>query len=301
MDRLEAMSILLHAVEDGSLSRASRNLGLPLATVSRKVSEFEAYLNTTLFTRSAKGLMPTPAGLSFITAAKAILELVNEAERTASGEYTAPKGDLAVTAPTMFGRLHVLPVLKEFLSAYPEVDVGLVLTDRVAHFVDDQVDVALRIGNLPDSALTATRLGSVRRVVCASPAYFAQHGSPVTPDDLQYCSTITFENVSAPGVWRFYCGSTQLDAVLRSRLSVNTTDAAVDAAICGMGLARANSYQVVDHVRRGALALTLEAFEPPARPVSLIYNSHARLPLKLRAFIDFVTPRLRARLKAAAL
>jgi DNA-binding transcriptional LysR family regulator len=256
MDRLEAMSILLHAVEDGSLSKASRNLGLPLATVSRKVSELEAYLNTTLFTRSAKGLMPTPAGLSFITAAKAILELVNEAERTASGEYTAPKGDLAVTAPTMFGRLHVLPVLKEFLSAYPEVDVGLVLTDRIAHFVDDQVDVALRIGNLPDSALTATGLGSVRRVVCASPAYFAQHGSPLTPDDLRHRPAITFESVSAPGVWRFYSGSNQLDAVLRSRLSVNTTDAAVDAAIAGMGLARANSYQVVDHVRRGALALS---------------------------------------------
>jgi DNA-binding transcriptional LysR family regulator len=301
MDRIESMSILLHAVEAGSLSKASRNLRLPLATVSRKVSELEAHLNTTLFTRSAKGLMPTPAGLSFITAAKAILELVNEAERTASGEYTAPKGDLAVTAPTMFGRLHVLPVLKEFLSTYPEVDVGLVLTDRVAHFVDDQVDVALRIGNLPDSALTATRLGSVRRVVCASPAYFAQYGSPLTPEDLQHRPTITFESVSAPGVWRFYSGSNQLDAVLRSRLSVNTIDAAVDAAIAGMGLARANSYQIVDHVRRGALALTLEAFEPPPRPVNLIYNSHARLPLKLRAFIDFVTPRLRARLKAAAL
>jgi DNA-binding transcriptional LysR family regulator len=297
MDRVEAMSILLHAVEAGSLSKASRNLRLPLATVSRKVSELEAHLNTTLFTRSAKGLMPTPAGLSFITAAKAILELVNEAERTASGEYTAPKGDLVVTAPTMFGRLHVLPVLREFLSAYPEVDVGLVLTDRIAHFVDDQVDVALRIGDLPDSALTATRLGSVRRVVCGSPTYFAQHGSPVTPDDLQYRPTITFESVSAPGVWRFYSGSKQLD----SRLSVNTTDAAVDAAIAGIGLARANSYQVVDHVQRGALALALEAFEPPPRPVNLIYNSHTRLPLKLRAFIDFVTARLRARLKAAAL
>src|SRR4029077_9802311 len=142
-------------------------------------------------------LVPTPAGLSFITAAKAILELMNDAERTASGEYTAPRGDLAVTAPTMFGRLHVLPVLKEFLSTYPEVDVGLVLTDRVAHFVDDQVDVALRIGNLPDSALTATRLGPVLRVFCASPAYFAQHGSPLTPNDLQHRPTITFESDSA--------------------------------------------------------------------------------------------------------
>ena len=301
MDRVEAMSIVLHAVEAGSLSKASRNLGLPLATVSRKISELEAHLNTTLFTRSAKGLMPTPAGHSFITAARAILELVNEAERTASGEYTAPKGDLAVSAPTMFGRLHVLPVLKDFLNAYPEVDIGLVLTDRIAHFVDDQVDVALRIGHLPDSALTAIRLGSVRRVVCASPDYFAQHGAPVTPDDLQYRPAITFENVSAPGVWHFYSGGIQFDTALRSRLSVNTTDAAIDAAIAGMGLARANSYQIVDHVRRGALVLTLEAFEPPPRPVSLIYNSHARLPLKLRAFIDFVTPRLRARLKDATL
>jgi DNA-binding transcriptional LysR family regulator len=135
MDRVEAMSILVHAGEAGSLSKASRTLRLPLATVSRKVSGLEAHLNTTLFTRSAKGLTPTPACHSFITTAKAILEQVNEAERIASGEYTAPKGDLAVTAPTMFGRLHVLSVLKDFLSAYPEVDVGLVLTDRIAHFV----------------------------------------------------------------------------------------------------------------------------------------------------------------------
>src|SRR6202041_4149561 len=120
-------------------------------------------------------------------------------------------------------------------------------------------------GDLPDSALTATRLGSVRRVVCASPAYFARYGCPLTPGDLQHRSAITFESVSAPGVWRFYSGGNPLDAVLRSRLSVNTTDAAVDAAIAGMGLARANSYQVVDHVRRGALGVTLEAFVTPAR------------------------------------
>jgi DNA-binding transcriptional LysR family regulator len=301
MDRVEAMSILLHAVEAGSLSKASRTLGLPLATVSRKISELEAHLNTTLFTRSAKGLIPTPAGQSFITAAKTILELLNEAERTASGEYTAPKGDLAVTAPTMFGRLHVLPVLKDFLNAYPDVDVGLLLSDRIAHVVNDQVDVALRIGDLADSGLTAVGVGSVRRVVCASPAYFAEHGSPMTPGELQRHQAITFESVSAPGVWRFDSGGNQIDALLRSRLSVNTTDAAIAAAIAGMGLARANSYQVVEHVRQGALALTLEAFEPSPRPVHLIYNSQARLPLKLRAFIDFVTPRLRARLKAAAL
>ncbi len=301
MDRVEAMKILLQAVEAGSLSKASRSLGLPLATVSRKVSELEAHLNASLLTRSAHGLTPTPAGRSFITAAKAILEQLNEAERAASGEYTAPRGDLAVTAPVMFGRLHLLPVVTEFLGAYPDVDVGLVLTDRIAHLVDDQVDMALRIGELPDSALTASRLGSVRRVVCASPAYLAKRGRPATPGDLGQHDAISSESVNAPGAWRFEASGAEIAVALRSRLSVNTVEAAIDAAVAGMGLARAMSYQVVQHIRQGTLEIALEAFEPPPRPVHLVYNAQSRLPLKLRAFVDFVGPRLRERLRDAAL
>ena len=169
LDRLEAMSILLQAVEAGSLSETSRRLGVPLATVSRKVSELENHLKATLVIRSAKGLELTPTGRSYVTAARAILEQLTEAERAAAGEYTEPRGDLVVTAPIVFGRLHVLPAVTRFLNAYPKVAVGLVLTDRVMHFPDDQVDVALRIGALPDSSLIATRLGTVRHVVCASP------------------------------------------------------------------------------------------------------------------------------------
>jgi DNA-binding transcriptional LysR family regulator len=186
------MSVLLAAAESGSLSKASRNLRLPLATVSRKVAELEAHLNATLLIRSARGLELTPAGRSYVTAAKAILEQVTEAERAAAGEYTEPKGDLVVTAPIMFGRMHVLPVVTRFLAAYPEVSVGLVMTDRVAHFLDDQVDVALRIGPLPDSSLIATRLGTVRHVICASPDYLAANGIPSTPDDLARHSVISF-------------------------------------------------------------------------------------------------------------
>ena len=159
LDRLDAMSMLLSAVESGSLSKASRKLGLPLATVSRKVAELESHLNASLLIRSSRGLELTPAGRSYVTAARAILEQLTEAERAAAGEYMEPKGDLVVTAPTMFGRLHVLPVVTQFLAAYPDVAVGLALTDRVAHFLDDQVDVALRIGALPDSSLISTRLG----------------------------------------------------------------------------------------------------------------------------------------------
>jgi len=295
------MSVLLAAVESGSLSKASRRLRLPLATVSRKVAELEAHLNATLLIRSAKGLELTPVGRSYVTSAKAILEQLNEAERAAAGEYMEPRGDLTVTAPIMFGRMHVLPTVAGFLSAFPDVAVELVLTDRITHFVDDQVDVALRIGALPDSGLIATRLGTVRRLICASPDYLATHGAPATPDDLARHSVVSFRTVSSATTWTFEADGAEIAATFRSRLSVNTIDAAIDAGLCGFGLIRANSYQVVNHVRGDRLAVVLEAFEPSPLPVHLVYDKQSRLPLKLRAFIDFMAPRLRERLTQAAL
>jgi DNA-binding transcriptional LysR family regulator len=301
MDRLEAMSLLLSAVESGSLSKASQHLGLPLATVSRKVAELENHLKATLLIRSAKGLELTPTGRSYVTAAKAILEQLTEAERAAAGEYTEPKGDLVVTAPTMFGRLHALPVVTRFLDAYPEVSVALVLTDRVTHFLDDQVDVALRIGALPDSSLVATRLGTVRHVVCASPDYLAANGTPMTLDDLARHSVISFQSTSALSTWDFQVDGAEVAASFRSRLGVNAIDAAIEAALSGAGLVRAVSYQVVDHVRSGRMTVVLDAFAPPPRPVHLVYDKQNRLPLKLRACVDFVVPRLRERIEGAAL
>lgn len=301
MDRLDAMSVLLSAVESGSLSKASRTLGLPLATVSRKVAELEEHLKATLLIRSARGLELTPTGRAYVTAAKAILEQVTEAERAAAGEYTEPRGDLVVTAPVMLGRLQVLPVVTRFLNAYPEVAVALVFTDRVAHFLDDQVDVALRIGALPDSALIATALGTVRHVVCASPDYLATHGTPATPGDLARHSVISFQSVSALSTWDFHADGTEITASFRSRLSVNTVDAAIEAALSGAGLVHAVSYQVVDHVRTGRLAVVLDDFAPPPRPVHLVYDRQNRLPLKLRAFVDFAVPRLRESIAHAAL
>ena len=293
--------MLLAAVEAGSLSKASRTLGLSLATVSRKVSELEGHLKADLLVRSAKGLELTPAGRSYVTAARAILEQLGEAERTAAGEYTTPKGELVVTAPTLFGQLHILPVVTGFLAAFPEVGVELMLTDRVTHFLDDGVDVALRIGNLPDSGLIATRLGTVRRVVCASPAYLAARMPPAVPEDLARHEVITFGSVSAAGAWTFRCGGAEVVAPFRSRLSVSTIEAAIDAGLAGTGVIRALSYQVVEFVRDGRLRLLLQEFEPLPRPVHLVYDKQNRLPLKLRAFVDFAVPRLRDRLIAAAL
>lgn len=295
------MSVLLAAVESGSLSKASKKLGLPLATVSRKVGELEEHLKASLLIRSAKGLELTPTGRTFITAAKAILEQLNEAERTAAGEYTEPKGDLVVTAPIMFGRLHVLPIVTKFLDAFPDVAVGLMMTDRVAHFPDDQIDVALRIGSLPDSSLVATRLGEVRHLVCASPEYLAANGTPLTPQDLVRHKVVSFESVAAMTSWTFQTEGTGLTVRFRSRLSVNTIEAAIDAGVAGAGIIRAVSYQVADCVRAGQLVVVLATFEPALRPVHLVYAGQNRLPLKLRAFIDFVAPRLRERLALALL
>jgi DNA-binding transcriptional LysR family regulator len=301
MDRLDAMNVMLTAVECGSLSKASRKLGQPLATVSRKVSELENHLKADLLIRSSRGLELTPAGRTYITLAKTILEQLNEAERAAAGEYTEPKGDLVVTAPTMFGRLHVLPVVTTFLTAFPEVSVELMLTDRVAHFLDDQVDVALRIGDLPDSSLIATGLGAVRRVTCASPAYLAARPALAVPQDLADHDVISFESVSSPTTWRYWSDGNEVAVPLRSRLSVSTIDAAIDAGLAGAGVVRSMSYQVAEYVREDLLRLLLEAYEPAPSPVHLVYDKQNRLPLKLRAFIDFVVPRLRDRLTAVAL
>ena len=301
MDRFDAMSVLLAAVEAGSLSKASRDLRLPLTTISRKVAELEAHLKATLLIRSAKGLELTPAGRSYVTAAKSIMEQLTEAERAASGEYTEPKGDLVVTAPIMFGRLHVLPIVTSFLAAFPEVSVGLVMTDHVAHFLEDQIDVAFRIGPLPDSNLISTSLGSVRHVICASPSYLAANGIPAALDDLMKHSVVSFQSTSALSTWGFESGGEEIRGTFRSRLAVNTIDAAIDAALSGAGLVRAVSYQIADHVRAGRLAIVLEAFEPKARPVHLVYDAQGRLALKLRAFIDFAVPRMRDRIANAGL
>lgn len=301
MDRFDAMSLLIAAAESGSLSKASRRLGLPLATVSRRMADLEAHLKATLLVRSSRGLELTPAGRSYLTAAKSILEQVIEAERAAAGEYLEPKGDLVVTGPSMFGRMHVLPVVTSFLAAYPDVSVGLVLTDKVTHFLDDQIDVALRIGDLPDSELVAVRLGAVRRVICASPSYLSTRGTPAGPDELSGHSVVSFESVSSTSNWKFWSDGSEFDVPFRSRLSVNTIEAAIDAGLAGSGLIRTMSYQIAEHVRRGDLQIVLSEFEPPVRPVHLVYDKKNRLPLKLRAFIDFVVPRLRERIAEAAL
>ncbi|MER8483627.1 LysR family transcriptional regulator [Mesorhizobium sp. M1322] len=299
MDRLEAMSLFVAAVEAGSLSAAGRRFGIPLATVSRKVSDLERHLKTRLLNRSTRQLTLTDAGHAYLAACRRILDEVGEAERTAAGEYSAPTGELIITAPIVFGRLHVLPVITGFLAAYPDVAIRLMLADRITQLTEEHIDLAVRIGELPDSSLVATRIGSIRRVVCASPAYLAEHGMPETPKDLAAHSCITFEGLTAPAAWTFAIGKAEVAVPIRSRLRVNTAEAAVDAAIAGVGLTRVLSYQITAAVRSGTLRTVLEAFEPQPWPVSLVHAGQGLLPVKLRAFLDFAAPRLKKRLVQA--
>lgn len=297
-DRLEAMSIVLAVVEAGSLSAASRRLGTPLATVSRKVSELEAHLKTRLFNRSGRRVSLTDAGRSYVAACRRILEDIAEAERTASGEFSAPKGNLVISAPIVFGRWHVLPIVVEFLEAYPDIDMRMVQVDRLVDLPEEHVDVAVRIGDLTDGSLISRRVGEIRRVLCGSPGYFARRGTPKRLEDLHAHDLISFETLVSAAQWTFGMGKLERTIPVRSRLVVNTAEAAIDAAIAGVGLTRVLSYQVADAVAAGQLALALEDFEPAPWPVSLVYAAQGPLPQKLRVFLDFAAPRLRSILKA---
>jgi DNA-binding transcriptional LysR family regulator len=289
------MTILLAVVDAGSLSAAARHLGMPLATVSRKVAALETHLKTRLLHRTTRQLALTEAGTAYVAACRRILEEIAEAERTATGEYATPKGELTVTASVVFGRLHIVPVVAEFLAHYPDIEINLVLTDRVLHLMDEQVDVAVRIGDLPDNSFMATRVGTVRRVVCASPRYLATHGVPRAPGDLAAHDCISFEVLESRRAWVFGTGKSTQSVPVHARLAVNTVDAAVTAATLGVGVIRVLSYQVMDALRDDALRIVLAPFEAAPLPVSLLHKGQAPLPLKLRAFLDFVTPRLRAR------
>ncbi|CAG9249467.1 LysR family transcriptional regulator [Paraburkholderia caribensis] len=299
MDRFEAMSILVTVVDAGSLSAASRKLAIPLATVSRKVNELETHLKTRLLNRTTRQLSLTEAGASYVLSCRRILEELGEAERAATGEYAAPKGSLNVTAPVVLGRLHVVPVLAEFLSLYPEIDVRLFLSDRSINLLEEHVDVAVRVGELPDSSLIAKRVGEIRVVICGSPHYLATHGTPKTPDDLTLHSSINFDGFTSPLAWTFSAGKPLQSVAIRPRLTVNTAEAAIDAAALDVGLTRVLSYQIASSVQEGRLQTVLADYEPTPMPVNLVHAGQTPVPLKLRAFLDFMSPRLEARLSVA--
>jgi DNA-binding transcriptional LysR family regulator len=296
MDRFESMSAFVAVVEAGGFSAASRKLGMPLATVSRKVSELEEQLSVQLLVRSTRNVSLTENGQQYFASCRRLLDELGEAERQVSGEYRAPKGGLVVSAPIVFGRLYLTPIIVDFLKAYPEVHIELRLADSIAHLLEEQVDIALRIGELPDSGIIAARAGEIRHVVVASPAYLKERGIPAHPRELSAHDCVTFLALHAPDEWIFKLGKRTEKYPVQSRLAVNTAEAAADAAIAGLGITRLLCYQVSKAIAERSLTLLMRDHEPIPLPVHLVYTGGRLIPQKLRAFLDFVLPRLKAKL-----
>lgn len=292
MDRIEAMSVFVAAAEEGSLSAAGRRLQMPLPSVSRKLADLEAHLGVRLMIRSTRQLTLTDAGRDYLVASREILDRVTEAERSAVGGQTSPRGELVIAAPLMFGRFHVLPVVMDLLNQFGSVNVRLVLSDTNANLLEESIDVAVRIGELPDSSLTAKQVGEVTRVVCGSPVYLKKHGMPKAPSDLRNHECVTFGGLSSSLAWSFSTSQGTIRVPVRSRLIVNTADAAVAAATNGVGIIRVLSYQVAPQFARHELIRLLKEYEPSPLPVNLLYVRQGSLPAKTRRFLELAAERL---------
>ncbi|MBL8643253.1 MAG: LysR family transcriptional regulator [Rhodospirillaceae bacterium] len=291
MDRLDAMRVLLAVVDAGSLSAGSRKLNAPLPSVSRKVADLERHLGTNLIIRTSRNLQLTDAGRDYVQAARRIIADLEEAERRASGEYETPRGLLTITMPLEFGNRYVLPVALDFVDKHPEVTLNVLSLDRTVHLVNEQVDIAIRLGDLTDSSLYAVKIGEFRLLTCASAAYLEKHGVPQHPADLENHQGIMFNDRSF--FWTFDVGGKPVEAFPRSRIEVNTAGNCVTAALNGTGIARVFDYQVADELSSGALVPILQDYAGAPGPIHIVYPRQGLLPLKVRAFIDWAAPRLR--------
>lgn len=299
MDRLDTLTVFIMVAELGSFIAAARRLDRSPAAVTRAVAALEDRLATRLLTRTTRAVALTEAGQRYLEQGRRVLADFAELESTAAVVQAAPAGLLTLTAPEMFGRLHVLPIAQDFMCEFPQIDVALLLLNRVVSYVDEGIDLGVRIAHLPDSSLRASHVGSVRRIICASPAYLAEAGEPAHPDELPRHRTIaTTGTRPMPDRWGFGAEEAEITVQVKPRLAVNTVQAALDAAVAGGGLVRVLSYQSAPLEAAGLLRRVLTGFEPPPIPIQLVYPAGRHLPLKTRLFIDRATTALRGRFEA---
>ncbi len=294
MDRLQAMSTFVAVVDTGGFASAARKLDLSPPVVTRAVAELEARLGLRLLTRTTRIVRVTEAGARYADDCRRILAEIDEAEQAALGEHQAPKGTLTITAPVMFGQLYVTPLLARYLQQWPQLDATCLFLDRVVNLVEEGVDVAVRIGELPDSSLIAARVGRVRRVLVASPAYAAARSLPAHPQELTDHDLISAAGMTTQPEWRFTVNGHAFAQRVQPRLRSTSNEAAIVAAVEGLGIARLLSYQVAALVRSGALVPVLESFEPGDLPIHVVHHEGRRATQKVRGFIDGVVQALRA-------
>lgn len=298
MDRLDAMRAFVAVAEAQNFTQAARRIGLSAPGITRAIAALEERIGTRLLHRTTRVVRLTEAGATFLTDCKRILAEVDEAEASAAGMHGTPRGTLNLTASVMFGRIHVAPVMLDFLQQYPEVTIRSLFVDRVVDIIDEGFDVAVRIAHLPDSSLSAARVGSVRRVVCASPDYLALYGTPETPADLSSHQACIFSTFLAPQPWTFQNGGRNESLLPPSRLVVNSAEVAIASALAGRGVTMALSYMIAPHLLSGALRIILTDYELPPIPVHLVHREGRRANARVRGFIDFAASRLQETLSS---
>jgi DNA-binding transcriptional LysR family regulator len=296
MDKLRAMATFVAIVDRGSLTAAAEALGSSLPAVVRLLATLENALGVRLLNRTTRRTTLTEEGRDYLERCRRVLAEIEEAEAAISVQQQHPSGKLGITAPVLFGRLHVAPLVTEFLTHHTRVKAELLLLDRIVDLIDEGLDLAVRIGELPDSSLVAINCGQTRRVVCASPEYLRRTGIPETPADLRQHRCVGFIGLSRGQEWEFKQGRRPLRVPVDGPLVANHGDIALDACRRGLGCGIFLHYQVRDALAAGHLRLLLDAYEPPPLPINVVYPHSRLLPLRVRVFLDWFVPQLRLRL-----
>jgi len=294
MDRLRALEIFIKVAETGGFATAARALSMSPPSVTRVVSGLEQHLGTALFVRTTRSVGLTEAGARFLQDATRIITDLAEAEGAAIGAHKTPRGVLRITAPVLFGGMFVTPILSDFLDHYQHVSAEAVFLDRIVNMIDEGHDVAIRIGELADSSLMATRVGAVRLMVFAAPEYLALHGTPVHPDDLSSYNLVLPMPLGTSPNWHFQIDGKPIAIRPAARLKINTNDAVRDQVARGWGISRLRSYQITPQLAAGSVVPVLEEFEPPPQPIHIIHQEGRLASAKVRTFVDFIVERLRA-------
>ena len=293
MDRFQEMQVFAAVAQEQGFSAAARRLGMSAASVTRAVAALEQRIGTQLLTRTTRSVHLSEAGQRYLEDCRRILAEVQEAEDSAAGSHAQPRGQLTITAPVLFGDLFVTPLMVGYLTQFPEVSINAVLVDRVVSMVEEGIDVAVRIGELPDSNQHAIRVGEVRRVICASPGFLTDHGRPRHPADLSRAPIIAPSSIGQPRSWPFLEAGEPIIVRPEPRLVVSANQAAITAAAMGLGLTRVLSYQVASKVAAGELEIVLADFELPPLPIHVVYQGGRKAPTRVRSFVDFAVKALR--------
>ena len=293
MDRLQTMTVFIAVAEEAGFAPAARKLNISPPAVTRAISELEERLGARLLHRTTRSTQLTDAGARYLQDCRRIVCEVEEAERHAAGVHAAPRGEVSITASVPFGYKVLMPIMFDLMDEYPQLSVSLSLADRIVHMFEEGIDIAVRIAELPDSTLVASRVGSVRRLLCASPGYLDERGRPTSPDELKDHEILDFVNMASSGEWHFEQNGVTKQFKIQSQFHVNKADVAIGAALAGRGITRVLSYMISNELEEGVLEIVLDDWTPPAVPIHIVHKEAGQTSARVRAAVDFLVGHLR--------